>query len=342
LKKIIKFRDEGCRFFLRLDVRDYDGTIDHDILLDRLHEAIGSSVDQNEWQDIDTVLREYMRVTGDVLGTTGKGMLGGSLLTGLLNNLYLVPVDKELRSRGLRFVRAGDDYVVASMARIPDDVSEALDAALDALKLRKHEHKSKQCCLDTDMTLQSYWDPVGRYGAAHTESQCSETTFDFCGVLFVGKESCIRSETLAKIQNRVSRITYLSFPTLNNHSSEFRQKGLEKAIRRINHRLGYPSPCERASAPQPSIRFYPRGWASIVIRLLALTGGRNEALLDQCRSLDSYIRGRLCRWVGFDRRTATSDDLRQFNSRLRQMDLRGFVDVYNRFSTQQEGSVPTD
>lgn len=94
----------------------------------------------------DHLLALLQRCTAAPLaGRTGiaeRGLPQGGVLSPILSNVYLLPFDQTLASKGL--VRYADDFVVP--ARSPDDAYALLDRArqsLETLGLRLHPEKSR-------------------------------------------------------------------------------------------------------------------------------------------------------------------------------------------------------
>jgi len=140
---------ERRRHAVDCDLKAFFDTVNHDRLLARLREKIGGGL-------LLRLIGRYLRA-GVVLpdGSREETPLGvpqGGPLSPLLANSVLDPLDKELESRGHRFARYADDFLVmVRSARAAKRVMESLRRFIEGtLKLVVNETKSqtaplKQC-----------------------------------------------------------------------------------------------------------------------------------------------------------------------------------------------------
>ena len=114
-----------------LDIEKYFDTVNHDQLISILRERINDATTLH-------LIRRYLRagvMEDGLVSATEEGVPQGGPLSPILSNVYLDKFDKELESRGLRFVRYADDcniFVRSEMAanRVMASVSGWLERKL--------------------------------------------------------------------------------------------------------------------------------------------------------------------------------------------------------------------
>jgi RNA-directed DNA polymerase len=99
---------EGRRWVVDLDLSKFFDEVHHDRLIAKLRHQIE---DRRVIHLIDRYLRTGM-MRGGIEVVRTKGTPQGSPLSPLLSNIVLDELDKELESRGLRFVRYADDFQI--------------------------------------------------------------------------------------------------------------------------------------------------------------------------------------------------------------------------------------
>jgi RNA-directed DNA polymerase len=128
--------DAGYTESIDLDIEQYFDSVNQDRLMSQLKATI---VDQR-------VLRLIRKILNSITsGNKGHGLPQGGPLSPLLSNIYLDPLDKELKKRGHRFVRYADDCKIfvktqKSGIRVMSSITEYLRKKL---KLKTHTEKSK-------------------------------------------------------------------------------------------------------------------------------------------------------------------------------------------------------
>ena len=138
VRDIIK---SGRRVAVDLDLSKFFDRVDHDILMSRLARRIR---DKRVLRLIGKYLRAGVQVDGR-LQATAEGVPQGGPLSPLLANVVLDDLDKELESRGHRFARYADDFVILTKSlrsgeRVISSVRKFLEAKL---KLKVNEEKSR-------------------------------------------------------------------------------------------------------------------------------------------------------------------------------------------------------
>lgn len=129
--KALDFMNEGYEWIVDLDIEKYFDTVNHDRLISILREKVN---DKATLHLIRSFLRAGVMENG-LASPTELGVPQGGPLSPILSNIYLDKFDKELESRGLRFVRFADDCVIfvkSEMAanRVMKSVSSWLERKL--------------------------------------------------------------------------------------------------------------------------------------------------------------------------------------------------------------------
>ena len=141
VKNVRKSIDDGYKFVVDLDLKEFFDRVDHDLLMSRIASRVK---DKRVLLLIGRFLRSGVMVDGRVKPTT-KGVPQGGPLSPLLANIMLDDFDKELESRGHRFARYADDSVILvkskrSGQRVLKSVTRYLK---DHLKLDINNEKSR-------------------------------------------------------------------------------------------------------------------------------------------------------------------------------------------------------
>lgn len=170
---------EGYVYVVDADLKGYFDTIPKDGLLDLVKEHISDSrmlklIQLFLDQDIMEELRQWTPIAG---------VPQGAVLSPVLSNLYLNPLDHQMAGEGYEMVRYADDFVV--LCRTAAEAQTALEliaAWVESAGLRLHPTKTK--IVDS-----------------RTES------FAFLGYSFRGDKIYPRCESLAKMKARLVELT---------------------------------------------------------------------------------------------------------------------------------------
>jgi RNA-directed DNA polymerase len=139
LREVAQLIEDGYTFVVDADFESYFDTIPHDRLMQRVEERVsdGRILDLlRGWlkQDIMLELERW---------TPTEGTPQGAVISPLLANVYLHPLDELMAASGYRMVRYADDFVVLCKSR------EEADAALAQIRawvaengLRLHPNKT--------------------------------------------------------------------------------------------------------------------------------------------------------------------------------------------------------
>lgn len=125
LREVDRLIKEGFTFVVDADLQSYFDTIPHERLMARVEEKVsdGRLLDLiRAWLKAD-ILKGLERWT-----PTG-GTPQGGVLSPLLANIYLDPLDRLMAERGYRMVRYADDFVILTRSREEASAALALVAA---------------------------------------------------------------------------------------------------------------------------------------------------------------------------------------------------------------------
>lgn len=136
----------GYRHCVDMDLSKFFDRVQHDVLMSRVARKVR---DQRLLRLIGRYLRAGVIVDTD-LQPSPEGTMQGGPLSPLLANILLDDFDKELESRGLRFVRYADDFLVFTKTR---EASRRVYGAVGRyltrkLKLVVNRQKSRICSTD--------------------------------------------------------------------------------------------------------------------------------------------------------------------------------------------------
>lgn len=170
----------GYRHCVDMDLSKFFDRVQHDVLMTRVARKVH---DKRLLALIGRYLRAGVMVDTE-LQPSIEGTMQGGPLSPLLANILLDDFDKELESRGLRFARYADDFLVFTKTkeaarRVFDSIERYLTRKL---KLVVNQHKSRICSTDG---------------------------VDFLGFVFQGYGGQFRvtRKNLDKFQSRVREIT---------------------------------------------------------------------------------------------------------------------------------------
>lgn len=131
IRKALEYLNEGYEWVIDFDIEKYFDTVNHDKLISILREQVNDSATLH-------LVRSFLKagvMENGLVQATEEGVPQGGCVSPILSNIYLDKLDKELESRGLRFVRYADDFdifVKSEMAanRVMASVSSWLERKL--------------------------------------------------------------------------------------------------------------------------------------------------------------------------------------------------------------------
>ena len=135
-----KYIAEGYRWVVDLDLEKFFDRVNHDKLMAKIAERVG---DKRLLKLIRAFLRAGVMENG-LVNPVDEGTPQGGPLSPLLSNIMLDELDRELKRRGLRFVRYADDsniYVRTKRAgaRVMESITRFITSQL---KLKVNQQKS--------------------------------------------------------------------------------------------------------------------------------------------------------------------------------------------------------
>ncbi len=140
LRRVDELLKAGTTWVVDADIRSYFDTIDHEILM----AEVGKEVADGK---VLALLRSYLNqkvMDGARSWKPAAGTPQGAVISPLLANIYLHPVDLALRGAGCEMVRYADDLVI--LCKSEGEALKALDllrVELGARKLELHPDKTR-------------------------------------------------------------------------------------------------------------------------------------------------------------------------------------------------------
>jgi RNA-directed DNA polymerase len=140
LRQVWKLYTSGYKYVLDADLKSYFDTIDHDILMAMIAEKIADS-------RVLSLISQYLNQ--EVMDTAKRwnperGTPQGAVISPLLANIFLNPLDHKMAELGFQMVRYADDFVI--MCQSQEEAEEALVMVKDwceGMKLTLHPEKTR-------------------------------------------------------------------------------------------------------------------------------------------------------------------------------------------------------
>lgn len=143
LLKAGNYVSEGYHHVVDLDLEKFFDRVNHDRLMWLLGTRIG---DKSLLKLIHRFLRSGMFSSG-LISQRIQGTPQGSPLSPLLSNIVLDELDKELSSRGHRFVRYADDLVIfVKSSKAAERVSHSITSFIEEVMLLKVNRSKSRIC----------------------------------------------------------------------------------------------------------------------------------------------------------------------------------------------------
>ena len=175
LRVVDQLMKSGYVHVVDADLKSYFDTIPHDQLIDRIREKVSDG-------RVLTLIEKFLKqevMDGLAVWTPEEGSPQGAVISPLLSNIYLDPLDHQMADLGFKMVRYADDFVILCRSR------EEAEAAL--------------------ATVQTWTDAAGL--TLHPEKtvivDVRETGFDFLGYHFHGEYRWPRKKSLRKLQDTI-------------------------------------------------------------------------------------------------------------------------------------------
>ena len=175
LRRVDQLLGKGYVHVVDVDLKGYFDSIPHDRLMARVEEKIA---------DGPTLRLIANFLKADILEdarrwTPEEGAPQGAVLSPLLSNIYLDPLDHLLAGRGFAMVRYADDFVI--LCRTADDAVRALELV-------------GQWVADNGLTLHPTKTRIIDAGT---------TPFDFLGYTFHGRHHWPRKKSMQKLRDTI-------------------------------------------------------------------------------------------------------------------------------------------
>ena len=177
---------EGYTHVVDADLQAYFDTIPHDRLMARIEEKV------SDGRVLD-LIRGWLKadiLKGVERWTPTQGSPQGAVISPLLANIYLDPLDMLLAERGYRMVRYADDFVILARTR------EEADAALDLVR---------NWVTENGLTLHPTKTHVGgrAEGARFQRDRVPGQGFEFLGYRFEAGRRFVRKKSLGKLKDSI-------------------------------------------------------------------------------------------------------------------------------------------
>jgi RNA-directed DNA polymerase len=114
--------EAGYHWVVDADLKGYFDSIPQDLLMARIEEKIS---DGRVLGLIEAFLKQGVMESGKGWQPTERGTPQGAVLSPLLANLYLDPLDHEMARKGCEMIRYADDFIL--MCRTEDEAKAALE-----------------------------------------------------------------------------------------------------------------------------------------------------------------------------------------------------------------------
>ncbi len=177
VKSVQKGIKEGYGYAVDIDLSRFFDNVDHDLLMNR----VGKWMDDKQ---LMALIGKYLRADVSIKGQrepTRCGVPQGGPLSPLLANIMLDDLDRYLESKGYRFARYADDFVISVKSLTEGErVKTEVTAYLETLKLPINTEKSQVV---------------------------SSKQLNFLGFAFKGKKIVWSPNSLANFKHRIRELT---------------------------------------------------------------------------------------------------------------------------------------
>lgn len=158
--QVTAYLREGFQHVVDCDIVGYFDHIPHD----RLIEAVAEEISDGTVIKLIKMILESGIMESGVWYETEEGTPQGGVISPLLANIYLHPLDEEMTKRGHRMVRYADDFIIlCGSQRAAERVMEHVKSMLGQMGLTAHPEKSRVVSLEEGFTYLNYhFFPLGR------------------------------------------------------------------------------------------------------------------------------------------------------------------------------------
>ena len=140
LRQVDRLLKEGYRWAVDADLKGYFDTIDHEILMAEVEKKVTDG-------RVLELIRSFLTcevVDGDKSYVPERGTPQGGVISPLLANIFLDPLDHMMEEQGFEMVRYADDFVV--LCRTEEEANDALERVrrwTEEVGLTLHPEKTK-------------------------------------------------------------------------------------------------------------------------------------------------------------------------------------------------------
>jgi RNA-directed DNA polymerase len=113
LRRVDALLKVGYTWIVDADLKSYFDTIPHEQLMDRIQAKVA---DGRVLRLVEMYLKQDVMETA-THGTPERGSPQGAVISPLLSNVYLDPLDQQMAAAGYRMVRYADDFIVLCRSR---------------------------------------------------------------------------------------------------------------------------------------------------------------------------------------------------------------------------------
>jgi RNA-directed DNA polymerase len=182
LRRVDELLSQGYRWIVDVDLKSYFDTIPHDKLMERVREKIA---DGKVLMLIESFLKQGV-LDGLKSWTPDAGTPQGAVISPLLSNIYLDPLDQQMARDGYEMVRYADDFVIQCRSE---------QEAREALKRVQEWTAQAGLMIHPEKTRIVY--------CPREEEGGPEDSFDFLGYRFRRKYKMPRPKSWAKIRDTI-------------------------------------------------------------------------------------------------------------------------------------------
>ena len=141
LRRVQQHLDQGRTFVVDIDIQKYFDTIDHGLLMEEVKKEVS---DGRVLRMIEKSLSRGVMEATKSYAALEEGTPQGSVISPLLANIFLHPVDEAMTRAGYEVVRYADDCVV--MCQTQDEAERAMRRMQELIEQRRltlHSEKTK-------------------------------------------------------------------------------------------------------------------------------------------------------------------------------------------------------
>lgn len=148
LRRVNQLMKEGYRHIIDADIAKFFDSVDKDLLMKLIKQEIA---DSRVLALVESYLNQPVREEGQEDWTPETGTPQGAVISPLLANIYLNPLDHEMARQGIEMVRYADDFVI--LCQTEEQAQAVLQFVKDWMgkaKLSLHSDKTRLVDMSKD------------------------------------------------------------------------------------------------------------------------------------------------------------------------------------------------